>query len=56
MAKMPTYYVMDRNKNMAETVAEYMPSGAEIASCKWLTEDDVDVYASEYGRTGFQGG
>lgn len=56
MAKMPTYYVMDRNKNMAETVAEHMPTVAEIASCKWLTEDDVDVYASEYGRTGFQGG
>ena len=54
-AKMPTYYVMDLNKNMCETVAPMMPSAAEIAACKWLTEDDVDVYAAEYGRTGFQG-
>jgi pimeloyl-ACP methyl ester carboxylesterase len=56
MAKMPTYYVMDLDKGMCETVAEHMPSAAEIAACKWLTEEDVDVYASEYGRTGFQGG
>ena len=54
-AKMPTYYVMDLKKNMAETVAEYMPTAAGIASNKWFTEQDVAVYASEYGRTGFQG-
>jgi pimeloyl-ACP methyl ester carboxylesterase len=56
MAKMPTYYVMDLDKGMCETVAPMMPSAAEIAACKWLTEDDVSVYAAEYGRTGFQGG
>jgi pimeloyl-ACP methyl ester carboxylesterase len=56
MAKMPTYYVMDLNKGMAETVAEVMPSPAEIAVCTWLTDADVDVYAGEYKRTGFQGG
>jgi pimeloyl-ACP methyl ester carboxylesterase len=56
MAKLPTYYVMDLDKGMCETVAEHMPSAAEIAACKWLTDDDVEVYASEYGRTGFQGG
>ena len=55
MAKMPTYYVMDRDQGMCETVAAVMPSAAQIAACKWLTEDEVDVYASEYGRTGFQG-
>ncbi len=55
MAQMPTYYVMDLDKGMCETVAPIMPSAAEIAACKWLTEDEVDVYASEYGRTGFQG-
>jgi pimeloyl-ACP methyl ester carboxylesterase len=56
MAKMPTYYVMDLAKDMCATVAEHMPSAAEIAACKWLTDEDVDVYAGEYGRTGFQGG
>jgi pimeloyl-ACP methyl ester carboxylesterase len=55
MAQMPTYYVMDRDKGMCETVAPMMPSAAETAACKWLTDDDVSVYASEYGRTGFQG-
>ena len=55
MAKMPTYYVMNLNQGMAETVADVMPSAAEIAACKWLTEDDVEVYASEYARTTFQG-
>jgi pimeloyl-ACP methyl ester carboxylesterase len=55
LAKMPTYYVMDRDKGMAETVAPEMPSAAEIAACQWLTDAEVDVYAMEYGRTGFTG-
>jgi pimeloyl-ACP methyl ester carboxylesterase len=55
LAKIPTYYVMDRDKGMAETVAAEMPSAAEIAACKWLTDDEVGVYATEYGRTGFNG-
>ena len=55
LAKLPTYYVMNLNKGMAETVAEHMPSAAEIAACKWLTDEDINVYAEEYGRTGFQG-
>ncbi|RJF87901.1 alpha/beta fold hydrolase [Oleomonas cavernae] len=56
LAKMPTYYIMDLGKGMAETVAEEMPSAQEIDSCKWLTEGELDVYAREFGRTGFQGG
>ena len=55
MAQIPNYYVMERDKGMAETVAPMMPSGAEIAACKWLTEPEVEVYATEYGRTGFTG-
>jgi pimeloyl-ACP methyl ester carboxylesterase len=55
MAKIPTYYVMDRDKGMAETVAPFMPSAAEIATCKWLTDAEVDVYAAEYARTSFTG-
>jgi pimeloyl-ACP methyl ester carboxylesterase len=56
LAKLPTYYVMDLHKNMAETVAPEMPSTAEIAACKWLTESELSVYTAEYERTGFQGG
>jgi pimeloyl-ACP methyl ester carboxylesterase len=55
MAQIPTYYVMERDKGMAATVAPFMPSAAEIAACKWLTEAEVEVYATEYGRTGFTG-
>ncbi len=56
LAKLPTYYVMDLNQTIAETVAARMPSASEIAACRWMTESDLDVYSSEYTRTGFQGG
>lgn len=56
LAKMPTYYIMDLDKGMAETVAPKMPSAAEIAACKWLTDEELGVYSTEYTRTGFQGG
>ncbi|MGE0718858.1 MAG: alpha/beta fold hydrolase [Alphaproteobacteria bacterium] len=56
LAKMPTYYIMDRDRGMAETVAAEMPSAAEIAACRWLPEDELGVFAREFGRTGFQGG
>jgi pimeloyl-ACP methyl ester carboxylesterase len=55
MAQIPTYYVMEKDKGMAETVAPFMPSPSEIAACRWLTEDEVDVYATEYARTEFTG-
>src|SRR6516162_4288660 len=56
LAKMPTYYTMDLDKGMAETVAPEMPSAAEIKACRWLTEQELSVYTAEYSRTGFQGG
>lgn len=56
LEKMPTYYVMDLDRDMAQTVAPHIPSATAIATCPWLTEDDLRVYSSEYGRTGFQGG
>jgi pimeloyl-ACP methyl ester carboxylesterase len=56
LAKMPTYYIMDLDKGMAETVAPVMPTAAEIAACKWLPDNELAVYTAEYERTGFQGG
>jgi pimeloyl-ACP methyl ester carboxylesterase len=56
LAKLPTYYVMDLAKNMAETVAEKMPDAAAIAANKWLPDNDLAFYSAEYARTGFQGG
>jgi pimeloyl-ACP methyl ester carboxylesterase len=55
MAQIPTYYVMDKDKGMAATVAVEMPTAAEIAAAKWLTDAEVGVYVTEYGRTGFNG-
>jgi pimeloyl-ACP methyl ester carboxylesterase len=55
-AKLPRYYVMDLNKGMAEQVASEMPNAAEISRAKWLTDEELRVYSSEYGRNGFQGG
>jgi pimeloyl-ACP methyl ester carboxylesterase len=56
LAKMPTYYIMDAGENMAQTVAHHMPAPAEVKACRWLTDDELRVYSTEYARTGFQGG
>src|ERR1700738_1644067 len=56
LAKLPTYYVMDFARNMAETVAEEMPSAKAIAANQWLPDRELSFYSGEYARTGFQGG
>ncbi|MEO8631463.1 MAG: alpha/beta fold hydrolase [Betaproteobacteria bacterium] len=56
LAKLPTYYVMDLDKGMAETVAPEMPSAAQIAACKWLPDAELSAYSDAYARNGFQGG
>ena len=56
LAELPHYYVMPLDKNMAQAVAEFMPSSEEIALCQWLPEKDLAVYSAEYGRRGYQGG
>ena len=57
LAKMPKYYIMDMDKNMAETVAEH---GAERC-CKprraiGCSDDELRVYSDEFARTSFRGG
>jgi pimeloyl-ACP methyl ester carboxylesterase len=56
LAKLPAYYVMDRNRDMAATVADEMPPPSAIAACAWLPEDALRVYSAAFERTGFQGG
>ena len=56
LAKLPTYYVMDFSKTMAETVAAEMPDAAAIAANPWLPDSELAFYSAEYARTGFQGG
>jgi pimeloyl-ACP methyl ester carboxylesterase len=55
MAQIPHYYVMEKDKGMAENVAPFMPSADYITNCKWLTEAELGVYITEYSRTGFNG-
>jgi pimeloyl-ACP methyl ester carboxylesterase len=52
LTKLPTYYVMELDKTMAETVAPYLPARAPA----WLTDEELAVYAEAFARTGFQGG
>jgi hypothetical protein len=47
---------MDLFDDMPAAVAKEMPTGAEIAGCRWLPDKELAVYAAEYQRTGFQGG
>ncbi len=55
LAKMPTYYIMDFGETMPDTVVPYLRElGDQVMD--WLTQEELAVYASEYARTGFQGG
>src|SRR5947208_1007450 len=47
---------MVRAKTKPYTVANERPSAAEIAASWWLPDSKLAFYASEYQRTGFQGG
>ena len=52
LAKMPTYYIMERDKGMAETVAPYLPA----REAPWLTDAELAIYAEAFESNGFQGG
>ena len=56
IAKMPTYYIMNKHETMPETVAPHMPTETQIKECHWLTDDELSVYVNEYERNTFQGG
>jgi pimeloyl-ACP methyl ester carboxylesterase len=56
LAKMPTYYIMDLDKDMPTAVAPEMPSASDIAACRWLPDSELSIYSAEFSRTGFQGG
>jgi microsomal epoxide hydrolase len=58
LVKLPGYYIMPLEETMPATVAIDMteePSKG-LSSHSWLPDDELEVYAAEYGRTGFQGG
>ena len=60
LAKMPVYYVMDKNDSMREAVRKEMqhedPSVVAEKSKRWLNDEALAVYVGEYSRNGFGGG
>jgi pimeloyl-ACP methyl ester carboxylesterase len=55
LAKLPTYYVMRADEDMAQTVAHEIPDADAVAACEWMPEAAMAVYAAEFARTGLQG-
>jgi len=56
LARMPTYYIMNLDEDMAQTVAPQMPTAAQIDACDWMSDTELAVYAEAFARNGFQGG
>ncbi|KAH7113314.1 Alpha/Beta hydrolase protein [Dendryphion nanum] len=56
LAKLPYYYIMPLHKSMPETIAAMMVGEDEMKTKRWMSDDDLAVYVSEWTRTGFQGG
>jgi microsomal epoxide hydrolase len=54
--KLPYYYVMPVQASMPEAVQMLMKSEEPDSSKQWLSDEELEVYVSEYARTGFQGG
>ncbi len=55
LAKLPTYYVMDADETMPQTVAHHAPSAQQAAAAQWLGEAELAVYVDAYRRSGFAG-
>jgi hypothetical protein len=56
LATMPEYYVMALDKTMPDTVAAAMPTQEEVSACRWLTDDELAMYAHTFTEFEFHGG
>jgi pimeloyl-ACP methyl ester carboxylesterase len=54
LAVMPHYYIMPLHASMPAAIS--YGTASSKASTSWLSDAELDVYVSEYARTGFQGG
>ena len=52
LAKLPRYYIMDLERDMAETVAPHLPA----RPARWLADEELAVYSRAFEHTTFQGG
>jgi pimeloyl-ACP methyl ester carboxylesterase len=55
LEEMPEYYIMREADTFPETIARNMEGEDVHASESWLPREALDVYVSEWQRTGFQG-
>jgi len=55
LATMPDYYIMPLKATMPQAVATSMQGEDSNTTKRWLSDDDLTVYVSEWQRTGFQG-
>lgn len=55
LSQMPEYYVLPLASTMPEAVRSNMKGEDASATHKWLPEEDINVYVSEWQQTGFQG-
>ena len=56
LATMPEYYILRKDRTMPETVQNDMKGEDPSATKRWLSDEDLAVYVSEWSRTGFLGG
>ncbi|KLO14363.1 alpha/beta-hydrolase [Schizopora paradoxa] len=58
VTRLPAYYLMPRGVTMPEAVASacevHIGMGGERDVSSWMDEEELMVFVSEYGRTGFQ--
>ncbi|KAF9051372.1 Alpha/Beta hydrolase protein [Panaeolus papilionaceus] len=56
-ASLPYYYVMPLNSSMPEAIISYVQPHNDLRfSDRWLSDEELGVYVSEFSRRGFQGG
>jgi pimeloyl-ACP methyl ester carboxylesterase len=60
LTQLPNYYIMPLKTTMREVVAADMaledPAKVKVKSSRWLPDEDLAVYVSEFSRNTFQGG
>nr|OQO15640.1 hypothetical protein B0A51_16560 [Rachicladosporium sp. CCFEE 5018] len=55
LRNMPQYYIMPLNETFPEVICSNMAHEDVHKTEPWLTPQDLQVYVSEWSRTGFQG-
>jgi pimeloyl-ACP methyl ester carboxylesterase len=55
LARMPPYYIMPIGSTMPGMVEQNMRNEEENLTKSFMTDEELDVYVSEFERTGFQG-